>query len=107
MAPIVATVPIGAGCDGAGFDPETGLIFCSNGGDGTLTVVQESSPGNFEVVETVATQMGARTMTIDPKTHYVYTPTAEFAPPAEPTPEVPRPRPTMIEDSFCVLVIGK
>ncbi len=103
---VIATVPIGEGCDGADFDPETGLAFCSNG-EGTLTVVEESSPGKFDVVETVSTQSGARTMTLDPKTHNIYLPTAEFAPPAEPTPEVPRPRSTMIKDSFVVLVVGK
>jgi DNA-binding beta-propeller fold protein YncE len=103
---VIATVPIGEGCDGAGFDPETGLAFCSNG-EGTLTVVQESSPGKFEVAETVATQIGARTMTIDPKTHNIYLPTAQFAPPPASTPEVPRPRRTMIKDSFIILVVGK
>jgi DNA-binding beta-propeller fold protein YncE len=103
---VIATVPIGSGCDGAGFDAETGLIFCSNG-EGTLTVIQQSSPGKFEVAETVPTQSGARTMTIDPTTHHVYLPTARFAPPAEPTPEAPKPRRTVIKDSFCILVVGK
>ena len=41
---VIATVPIGQGVDGNGFDPETGLAFSSNG-DGTLTVVRETSPG--------------------------------------------------------------
>ncbi len=35
---VVATVPIGAGVDGNGFNPQTGLAFSANG-DGTLTVV--------------------------------------------------------------------
>lgn len=103
---VIAAVPIGGGCDGVGFDPETGLAFSSNG-EGTLTVVQESSPGKFEVAETVTTQRGARTMTIDPKTHNIYLPTAQFAPRAAPTPEVPRPRRRMIKDSFIILVVGK
>ena len=103
---VIATVPIGSGCDGAGFDAETGLIFCSNG-EGTLSVIEQSSPGKYNVAETVSTQSGARTMTIDPTTHNIYLPTAQFAPPAAPTPEVPRPRRTVIKDSFCVLVVGK
>ena len=70
--PVVATVPIGDGSDGAGFDPERQLAFSSNGGDGTLTVVHESTPDKFEVVQTVATQRSARTMTLDPKTHNVF-----------------------------------
>ena len=85
---------------------ETGLVFCSNG-DGTLTVVEESSPGTFKVVETVVTQNGTRTITIDPKTHNVYLPTAQFGPPPAPSAEVPRPRRTIIGDSFVILVVGK
>jgi len=103
---VIAAVPIGDGCDGAGFDAGTGSIFCSNG-EGTVTVMQQSSPGKFEVVETVPTQRGARTMTIDPTTHNVYLPTAQFAPPTAPTPENPRPRRTVVKDSFCVLVVGR
>ncbi len=103
---VIATVPIGEGVDGNGFDPATKLAFSSNG-EGTLTVVQESSPGKFEAVETVPTQRGARTMATDPKTHFVYLPTAEFAPPASGTPSGPRQRPAMIKDSFVVLVVGK
>ncbi len=103
---LLGTVPIGEGVDGNGFDPVTELAFSSNG-EGTLTVVRESSPGKFEVAETVSTQRGARTMAIDPKTHLVYLPTAEFAPPASGTPSGQRQRPAMIKDSFVVLVVGK
>lgn len=103
---VIATVPIGDGCDGVGFDTETGSAYSSNG-DGTLTVVKQTSTGEFEVVETVPTQSGARTMTIDPKTHNIYLPTAQFAPPAEPTAENPKPRRTIINDSFIILVVGK
>ena len=100
---VIATVPIGEGVDGNGFDPNTGLAFSSNG-DGTLTVVRESSPGKFEVVETVITQRGSRTMVIDPMTHNIYLPAAQFSPqPAEGS----RQRPTMIKDSFAILVVGK
>jgi hypothetical protein len=102
---VIATVPIGAGVDGNGFDPGTGLAFSSNG-DGTLTVAKETSPGKFEVVETVETQRGARTMAIDLKTHNVYLPTAKFGPPPAPTQDRPHPRPTVIPDSFVVLVVG-
>jgi DNA-binding beta-propeller fold protein YncE len=99
---LISTVAIGQGVDGNGFDPGTGLAFSSNG-DGTLTVVRESSPGKFEAAETVATERGARTMTIDPKTHNIYLPTAQFPP----TPEGSRQRPAPIKDSFVILVVGK
>ena len=103
---VIASVPIGEGVDGNGFDSETGLAFSSNG-DGTLTVVRESAPGKFEVAETVATQRGSRTMAIDPKTHKIYVPAAQFGPTPAPTSENPRPRPTIIKDSFVILVVGK
>jgi hypothetical protein len=103
---VIATVAIGGGTDGAGFDAGTGLAFSSNG-EGTLTVVRETSAGKFEVAETVTTQRGARTMAVDPKTHKLYLPTAEFGPAPAPTPDVPRPRPTPVKDSFTVLVVGK
>ncbi|MGO9413807.1 MAG: YncE family protein [Syntrophobacteraceae bacterium] len=98
---VIATVPIGERVDGNGFDDELGLAFSSNG-DGTLTVVRESSPGRFEVAETVNTQVGARTMAIDPRTHNIYLPTAEFTPTTD-----PKSRPTLVEGSFVVLVVGR
>ena len=103
---VIATTPIGANVDGNGFDSETGLAFSSNG-DGTLTVVQESSPGKFEVVETVKTQRGSRTMAIDPKTHNIYLPAAQFTQPKESSQAGSKPRPEMVKDSFEVLVVGK
>lgn len=98
---VIATVSIGDRVDGNGFDDEPGLAFSSNG-DGTMTVVRESSPGKFEVAETVTTQVGARTMVIDPKTHNVYLPTAEFVPTTD-----PKSRPKIVDGSFVVLVIGR
>lgn len=102
---VIATVPIGEGVDANAFDPETGFAFSSNG-DGTLTVVRESSSGTFET-ETVPTQRGARTMALDFKTHKVYLPTAEFAPVSASPEGAPKPRPAMIKNSFAVLVVGQ
>jgi DNA-binding beta-propeller fold protein YncE len=103
---VIATVPIGEGVDGTGFDPKTGRAFSSNG-DGTLTVVRECSPGKFKVVETVITQRGSRTMTIDPKTHHIYLPAAQFSPKTTSMAQGSGPRPTMIKDSFSVIVVGQ
>src|SRR5437588_3787511 len=102
---VITTLPIGSGTDAAGFDPETGYAFSSNG-EGTLTVVHEDSPDKFSVVENVPTQRVARTMAHDPKTHQVYLVTAEFGPPPAPTAERPRPRPSLIPGSFTVLILG-
>jgi DNA-binding beta-propeller fold protein YncE len=74
---VLAALRAGDGVDGAAFDPSTGTAFTSNA-DGTLTVVRETSPGTFEVVQTLATRWGARTMVLDPTTHRIYLPTADF-----------------------------
>ena len=101
---VLATAPIGEGTDGVVFDPATKLAVASNG-DGTLTVVREDSPTTARVVQTVTTQRGARTIALDPRTHILYTVTADFGPPPAPTADRPRPRPTMIPDSFTLIVI--
>ena len=74
---VIATPDIGAGTDAAAFDPETGLAFSSNGGDGTITIVKEETPGQFKAVETVPTAPMAQTMILDPKTHLIYLSTAK------------------------------
>lgn len=104
---VITTIPIGSGVDGAGFDAGTEMAFSSNGGDGTLTVVREDSPEKFSVVENVKTQRGARTMTVDPKTHRVFLVTAEFGPTPAPTAERPRPRPSIVPGSFTLLIFGR
>ncbi len=103
---VVTALPIGQGVDAAGFDPATGLAFASNG-EGTLTVVHEDSPDKFTVVGTVATQRGARTMALDPKTHRIYLSTAQFGPPPAPTTERPNPRPPMIPGTFTILILDR
>ncbi len=102
---VIATVPVGGGVDGNGFDPGTGFAFSSNG-DGTLTVVREKTPNKFEAVQTVLTQPGARTMAIDTKSHYIYLPAAKFAP-ASPSAMGVKTRPVMLKDSFEILVVGE
>ncbi|HKP85812.1 MAG TPA: YncE family protein [Blastocatellia bacterium] len=103
---VVTSLPIGGGVDAAAFDPETKLVFSSNG-EGTLTVVRQESADKYSVVENAPTQRGARTMALDPKTHNLYLPTAQFGPPPAPTPERPRPRPSIVPGSFTLLVFGK
>ena len=102
---VVAAVPIGAKVDGNGFDAGTGLAFSSNG-DGTLTVAAEVSPGKF-VVQTVSTQPGSRTMAIDPLTHNIYLPAAQFVPPKGAGEAGSKLRPEMVPGSFELLVVGK
>jgi YVTN family beta-propeller protein len=67
----IAALPIGARTDGAAFDPRTQRAFSSNG-DGTLTVIAEKTPTSFVALGTVPTMLGARTMTLDPKSGRLY-----------------------------------
>jgi DNA-binding beta-propeller fold protein YncE len=105
---VVTTVAIGPGVDATAFDPGTGFVFNSSGGDGTLSVVHEDSPDKYSVVENVKTQPRARTMALDPKTHNVYLAIAEFEapPPAQPG-EKGRPRPKMVPGTFGLLEFGR
>lgn len=100
----VAQVPIGAGVDGAAFDAEKQLAFAS-GGDATLTVIREETPDKFTVVETVPTKPGARTLTLDERTHRIFLATAQRNPAAPATPQEPHPRPTVVPGTFEVLVV--
>src|SRR5713101_3175020 len=103
---VVTTLPIGQGTDAAGFDPETGFAFSSNG-EGTLTVVHEDSADKFSVVDTVATQVRARTMALDTKTHQVFLVTAQFGAPPAATAQQPRPRAPMVPGSFTLLTMSR
>jgi YVTN family beta-propeller protein len=103
---VIADIPIGGGTDGAGFDPDTSLAFSSNG-EGTLSVIHQDSPDKYSVVENVTTQRGARTMAVDPKTHNVFLVTAAYGPPPPATAERPNPRPSVLPNSFVILVFGK
>jgi YVTN family beta-propeller protein len=102
---LVANPSIGDSPDAAGFDPKHGLAFSSNG-DGTLTVIDAKNPG-YKVVQTLATQKGARTMTFDSGNSRVYLVTAELGPRPAPTEAVPHPRPPVLPGSFQILVVER
>jgi DNA-binding beta-propeller fold protein YncE len=101
---VIATPAIGSGPDAAGFDTDLGLAFSSNG-EGTLTIVKLVN-GKYEAVDTVTTERGARTMTVDQKLHRVYLLAAEYGPAPE-AKEGKKGRPPVLPDSFHVLVVGK
>jgi YVTN family beta-propeller protein len=106
MGKVIAMPAIGAGPDGAAFDPGTGYAFSSNG-DGTMTIVQQMG-GKWQVAENVATGRGSRTITLDEKTHNVYLPGAEPGPAPAGAPAGGRgQRATYLPNSFKVLVVGK
>src|ERR1700681_3021528 len=76
---VVATLPIGAGVDGAGYDAASGNAFASNA-DGTLTVIHQDTPDQYHVVENVTTPPGSRNMGLDPANHRVFVVSAKFGP---------------------------
>ena len=89
---ILATLPIGNGTDGGGFNPNTMEAFSSQR-DGTLTIIKESSPTSFAVEQTVQTKPGCRTSTLDTKNNRIVTICTERAPQAAGmTPATPAPQ---------------
>lgn len=102
---VIATVAIGDGPDAAAYDPGSKLVFSSNG-SGTLTVVGQSSPDKYSVLENVPTERSARTMTLDTKTHKIYLSAAQLGATPEATADNPHPRPKIVPDSFHILVVS-
>ncbi len=73
---VITTLPIGDHVDATAFDPDTKLIFNSNG-EGTVTVIRQDSPDRYSVIETVKTLPRAKTMALDHKTHRLFLSTSE------------------------------
>ena len=102
---IIAAMPIGAGVDFAGFDPEARMIFFSNG-DGTLSVFHQKSADAYEDAGAVTTQASAKTMAFDAKTKKIFLPAAEMI--VTPAADAGgKPKRSVKEGSFTVLVVGK
>lgn len=97
---VLGSLPIGAGVDATQFDSGEAFASCR---DGSLVVAAEKA-GTFQVQHVVKTPEGARTMGLDPTTHTLYLPTAEFEqPPAGSSAARPKAKP----DSFMVVVVGE
>jgi DNA-binding beta-propeller fold protein YncE len=113
---ILNTLPIGAGTDGAVFNPNTMEAFSSNR-DGTLTVIKENGPGDFVVEQNVKTMVSAKTLSLDGKTDRILLIAAETAPATQPAATQPQAqggrggrrggRGQMVPDSFTILAVGK
>ncbi len=102
---VLTQVTIGSDPDGAAYDADNKLVFSSNS-DGTLTVVKEETPDKYNVVQNLKTEKGARTIALDPKTHKLYLPVAEFGPAPKPSPDNPRGRPKPQPGTFHLIVIA-
>ncbi len=102
---VVGSVPIGAGVDGCAFDDATQLAFASCG-DGTTTIAIEQASNKLALVQILKTERGSRTMALDPETHRIYLPTAQFQPPPSPSPGVSPGRPSVVPNTLKLLVYG-
>lgn len=98
---LVATIPIGTGVDGAGYDPASGDAFASNA-DGTLTVIHQDSPNQYHVSQTVQTPERSRNMGLDPMTHRLFLVSAKFGPAPK-----GKGRPPVLPGTFTLLVIER
>ena len=96
----VASLPIGKGSDATGFDPKRKRAFSSNGGDGTLTVIQEKDPNSFSVTATIKTAVTGRTMGVDAETGRVFIAAADV----DPTPQA-NGRPKAVAGSLKLLFL--
>jgi len=69
-------------------------------------VVKEFSMNTFEVIDTIKTERGAKTLTFDTKSKKVFTVTAQLGETPAATPENPKPKPFIIPGTFMVLEYG-
>ena len=74
---VVATLPIGTGVDGAGYDAASGDAFASNA-NGSLTIIHQDTPDQYRVIENLQTPEGSRNMGLDPTNHRVFLVSAKF-----------------------------
>jgi DNA-binding beta-propeller fold protein YncE len=102
---LLGSAPIGEGADAAAYDADAQLAFASCG-EGVLTAVAQSGAGAPAVAQSIATQRGARTMALDPKSHRVFLVTADYGPAPPATAEHPHPRPAILPDTFRLLVVA-
>lgn len=101
---VITTLPIGDRVDAVAFDPENKLIFASNG-DGTVSVIRQKSPDEYESIGYIPTQKSAKTMAFDPKSKKLYLSAAEMEPAPASAGQRARNRPK--PGSFTVLVVER
>ena len=102
---VVTTLKIGGNVDGVAFDPILKQIYSSNG-EGTMTVIQQKDADNYSILENFPTQKGARTIAVNPETHRVYLPTAEYGDTPAPTAENQHARAQIKPGTFTILEIS-
>jgi DNA-binding beta-propeller fold protein YncE len=101
---VITTLPIGERVDAVAYDPDNKLIFASNG-DGTVSVIRQKSPNEYESVGDIRTQQSAKTMAFDPKTKRLFLSAADMEPAPQGNGQRARMRPK--PGSFTVLVVER
>jgi DNA-binding beta-propeller fold protein YncE len=99
---VIAAFTVGGFPDSVPYDPTRQLAYIPSALAGTLSVIALSGPSNNTIIDTIPTQVGARTGAVDPKTGRVYLPTAEYLPAA-----APGKRPQPKAGTFQVLVLDR
>jgi DNA-binding beta-propeller fold protein YncE len=106
---ILDTIPIGLGNDGVVFNPATREVFASQG-DGTLAIVKENSATRFTLEQTLPTNSGAKTLTLDSRTGHIFLIAADYGPVPADAPPLSNgriARGPMLPDSFKILEVGR
>jgi DNA-binding beta-propeller fold protein YncE len=102
---VIAAPKIAEDTDASSFDPESHLAFASSE-NGMLSIIHEESPDKYSAAVNIKTQDGARTMTLDPKTHHVFVVTADLKPAPPPTKEDPDPRRPIVPGTFVLIELA-
>jgi DNA-binding beta-propeller fold protein YncE len=103
---VLQSFPITGGVDAGVFEPDTGLVMVSTR-DGRVHIYHQDSADKLTPVQALMTEFGAKTMTVDSKTHNIWVSTSDFDQPAAPTERQPNPLPRAKQGNFRVLVYGK
>ena len=98
----IASFTVGGFPDAVIYDDQRHLAFVPSARAGTLSVIALSGAGDNTIIDTVPTQIGARTGAVDTKTGKIYLPTAEYVLPV-PAGQRPTPKP----GTFAVLVLDR
>jgi hypothetical protein len=101
---VIATLPIGARVDAVAFDAQNQLVFCSNG-EGTVAVIHQKSPAEYESLGDIQTQPGAKTMALDRKSKKLFLSTSEME--SVPASNGQRARTRSKPGTFMVLVVER
>lgn len=102
---VVQSFPITDGADATRYDPVTRDVFVSTFA-GRLHIFHEDSSDSFTALPAVTTEIGAKTMGLDLRTHSVFVDTANFNPPPPGTSGRAR-RPRAVLGTYRVLVYDR